>query len=614
MEWATPLLSHHCVNTSMSVLDLYDSRFGDKHLMAIGDNLGEVDIVDLENRSIYQYFTQLHNNNVLGVSFHDKAHVVSFDKDNFIYLDFETSNRQEIFGHPKPIIAYSFYDYETPIIALGIDEIYICDLRANPSVLMQQNNITEVCVLPDNYTIMGLQFNQLCAADIRMPNQIVNLQIPESFVKLSCNEKYLAAITEKPKLYSFCLPFCEETMTELPEYDNPILQRPVFIEDYIVVGDTTGTILIVDPSNPAECDIIPVPNGEHVCNIAASSGKIAICEEDEIYVFSSFPFEDNLIVTVDEEDEFPEEEDQENWLKQTHEITLQPGECSYENYGYCEQQIYVCLTCQKKGNEFGICSECAKICHAEHDVKPIGNRRRFRCDCGNNRSGRPCKCMGTPKTIENPHNHYSHNFWERWCVCDGRDTKDRLIPMIQCVCCSDWYHHTCIGLYSENRCILINEIPELDNYSFICNDCLESRVKFLNEFPDGPVPEVISDFVDELRRDSFLKPEGDPSKPGYGFRILGGRFICNNDFSHFVGISEYDNEFGPVNKEEDEDLPPASGQAEYTRHIQQLYEGLRRRVEAEGRSTVQASDVHEAFKEAFSRDLMERRRRHDEDE
>jgi hypothetical protein len=63
-----------------------------------------------------------------------------------------------------------------------------------------------------------------------------------------------------------------------------------------------------------------------------------------------------------------------------------------------------------------------------------GEKRDFRCDCGNEKfshAGRLSNqlkcCLEPAKERANPRNRYNHNFAHRWCYCDGEE----VLPMFQ---------------------------------------------------------------------------------------------------------------------------------------------------------------------------------------
>jgi E3 ubiquitin-protein ligase UBR7 len=613
MFWATPSLSHRCTEATKSVLALCNTEVVSPHLLAIGGGVGNIDVVNLATRVSLAAFVEMHESNVLDVAFHKRDHLLSFDAAAFLHIDLESSNRTEIFDSHTPISAFTFYGEDSPIIAAARDDIFVCDLRARPTPLIAQNNVTEVCLLADQVTLSALQFNSLVITDLRYPAKFHSLSVRESFSKLSCNRHHLAAVSDVPKLFAFEFPLVPESMVELCEYVSPFISRAAFIGGYIAIGDATGSIFVFDPPTQS-CDVLPIPLSDSIVSLAGNSSEIAVSLEDDIFVFSHFGCDDNLIRPADGDDFGFEEEDlqTEQWLAQPDAISVESGECTYERYGYCEQQVFVCMTCMR-GTPFGVCLQCSQICHADHDVRAIGTRRRFRCDCGNEISHHPCRTMCEPKTYQNVHNRYGHNFSETWCVCDGPDRREE--PMVQCNCCSDWFHHRCLGMFTESRCIVIELMPELDDWLFVCSQCCSERLTFLNSLPDGAVPERLADFVDELRRDYELKAEGDPGKDGVGFRILGGRWLPKERFAQFAGVPEFDAEFGALDvAEEDRTLRTSRGQAEFAQLFRDLYTRLFQRMEQSGRRVVQTSDVRDALREELSRTMRQRREQQDQDQ
>jgi E3 ubiquitin-protein ligase UBR7 len=570
----------------MSVVALCNTEVESPHLLAVGGNIGSIDVIDLAKRTSLAAFTEMHTSNVLGLSFHGRDHILSYDQSDFLHIDLESGNRRTLFPPGTLTHSFTFFEEASPIIAATRENLYVCDLRAEPVILIAQDNITEVCLLPDEWTLAALQFNALVVTDIRNPIRFQGLNIPQSFQKLSCNRSYLAAVTDVPQLFCFDLPLSLPPV-ELCTYESPIVTRPTFAGDYIAIGDSSGSIFVIDPGTQ-NVDILQIPQPEVIVSLAGNPSEIVAALEDEIYVFSHFPHEDNLIRPIEGDMLWLEEEEEpEAWLAQTEVIQVEPGECTYERYGYCDQQVFVCRTCMVDGSRpFGVCEQCAQICHLDHDVRPIGVRRRFRCDCGNQTSSHPCRTMCAPKTFENPRNRYSHNFNERWCVCDSPDRRDE--PMVQCFCCDDWFHHRCIGMFSESQCILLEAVPELRDWVFVCAQCLAERLAFLENLPDGDIPPIVADFVAELRRDYEIAPAGDPSREGIGFRIFGGRWMPKDRFMGFVGVPEFDEQYAALDtREEDAAMPPARGQEEFARVFRDLYTGLFARMEQSGRKVVQ---------------------------
>ena len=245
MNWAAPSLSHHCIEATMSVVALCNSEVESPHLLAIGGNVGNVDVVNLATRSIVASFIEMHQNNVLDIAFRNVHHLLSFDRQDFLHIDLETSNRVEIL-HNCPITSFTFYRENTPILASGREAVYLCDLRTNPVALMEQDNVTELCLLPDEVTLAGLSFKHLVLTDIRNPIKFFDAGVDDVFEKIVCNDRYLVGVTEQPKLISFELPFQKEVKREMFAYDTPFISKPAFIGDYVAIGDESGMIFVAD--------------------------------------------------------------------------------------------------------------------------------------------------------------------------------------------------------------------------------------------------------------------------------------------------------------------------------------------------------------------------------
>ncbi|KAL7754208.1 hypothetical protein RI367_000189 [Sorochytrium milnesiophthora] len=179
--------------------------------------------------------------------------------------------------------------------------------------------------------------------------------------------------------------------------------------------------------------------------------------------------------------------------------------CGRYNAGYVVQQVYACNTCYREADNnrpFGFCYSCSVMCHAGHDVISLFSKRHFRCDCGTGRA--PCRCKLRPpaqqfpfnpkekgkasssppvsgaaaKAVsndylpgENEENTYNHNFFGRYCWCEGPDKEDKDQTMLLCIVCQDWYHENCIKKKGK--------LPSLEEFDdFICMMCTE-RYPFL---------------------------------------------------------------------------------------------------------------------------------------
>ena len=361
MLWDPFKPSHHCSETTLSVVSLCNSEIESPHLLAIGSDLGTVDIVDLQNRSSIASFNNLHDDKVLDVEFYSRDHILSYDKFSFIHLDVEQNDRTVLYDRQDSIQCLTLstytskygsnnYNYRvSPILASTKSKILNFDLHLpDPIILMDdQTGITELCLLPDEHTILGLQNNLLVSTDFRNPTQFYSINTNIKFSRLSCNNNYLAAVTTNCQLYSFELPLIPTSYTQLIPYgkkieDNPFISRPAFCGDYIVTGNEYGVIFVTDPVS-GEYEMLESPLDTPTISVCATTSEICVSYEDDIYVFSYFEFEDNLLRPIDTDDDdmiFDDEgnittrnesnEKGEDWLSQVAEIDLEEGECSYE--------------------------------------------------------------------------------------------------------------------------------------------------------------------------------------------------------------------------------------------------------------------------------------------
>jgi len=608
MLWSIPTLSHHCSETTMSVVSLCNTDTESNHLLCIGSNVGSIDVVNLERRESVASYPGVHDNNVLGVDFYSDRVIYSYDNKSVIRTDFETSGRMNVFESYGTIYSMSNIYYEQPVVISTNHGVYSVDYRTNNSVLLQEaDNVNEINVLYDNRTVFMVDNGSLYAFDIRNPQHKYNCNVSEPISKISSTESYIVLITKKRHVLSFDLPFNPLSFKDCMSFDKSILQRPAFYNDLICISDDLGSIMIIDPQG-GDFDILNVPAQAPIMSISANNSEIAVAMEDDIYVFSHFKFEDCLIrpiQTLNEEESEPEELP--GWISQSQNIQTEVGECSYEKYGYCDQLVYICRDCMREGQEpFGFCEQCAKVCHEGHDVHCIGMRRRFRCDCGNNKSKRPCRAMTEPKVAFNTRNTYGHNFYQRWCSCDGIDEGE----MIQCYCCSDWFHIACIGLFPSNSTLKIEDIDDLSNYVFFCNHCISNRTTFLYDLPDGLVPESCREQITAAKTEYGISNSVSEGN-GVGFKIKGGRMVPQELLSLFTNSPSYIEEFSVIDsREDDKNIPKATGQNEFANNMKQIYKELFQLVTQEGRTLVQASDVQKILGR-FASSAINRRREED---
>ena len=616
MQWGELHLSHHSTETTSCVLSLCNTEYESNHFLAVGKNIGEIDLVNLETREIIAGFSDVHSDKVLGVDFLSPYEIVSFDKNKVVLTDAKSFDNKTLFNNGNEIYAMTHPFQSAPIVISCSDGIYSIQNNGQNIKISDSENVKEICLLYDTNTLLTVRGNELGALDFRRPEIIRSLGLAFGVVSMISNEKHLAIISNNQTLYTFDLPFMKDSYKEHVPVFNAFPARPCFLGDLVCVADGMGSIFIVDPDID-DSETLPVQLATPAVSITANDSEIALSLEDDIFVYSQYPYEDNLVRTPYFDDELilaEEEENQEkdDWISQNDNIVAEHGECTYEKYGYCDQLIYVCRDCMKESSEpFGICEQCAKMCHQGHDVRPIGIRHNFRCDCGNNRSKRPCSAMMNAKTAFNPHNTYGHNFYDRWCFCDGPDEGS----MVQCRCCSDWFHtSTCLGMFPKDQAIPLEDIPDLKDpdWIFICSKCVDDKLTFLKDIPDEIPIDFLNDLITEASAElGFTRPKQDPEN-GVGFTVKGGRWIPANKFEMFSNEPEYIEQFSKIDPtEEDKTIRKASRQDDYVNAMKELYIGLFQQASRQGKTVAQASDVHDIMNKAASGKF---RRRHDSDE
>ncbi|XP_056623632.1 putative E3 ubiquitin-protein ligase UBR7 isoform X4 [Triplophysa dalaica] len=165
-----------------------------------------------------------------------------------------------------------------------------------------------------------------------------------------------------------------------------------------------------------------------------------------------------------------------------------PDNCSYTK-GYMKRQaVFACNTCVGPDMEpAGVCLACANHCHDGHDISELYTKRKFRCDCGNQKfDGFTCR-LRPEKDGVNVKNMYNHNYFGRYCSCDRPypDEDDQVNEeMIQCIVCEDWYH----ARHLDNPTVNCDALMEM-----ICVGCM-NRAPFLwtyaAHFAVSPLNEV----------------------------------------------------------------------------------------------------------------------------
>ena len=199
------------------------------------------------------------------------------------------------------------------------------------------------------------------------------------------------------------------------------------------------------------------------------------------------------------------EEEAEEWMLQG--VRSEYMRCSWEQYGVCCQQVFVCRTCRDQYDRLlarqhpewstadinsmldvgALCEQCAYHCHEArgHEVVELGMKKNVACDCGNMLFRRldqlilldqPSlsqediphlhECSLCPSKPEYTSNHFNHNWRDRWCYCD----KEERLPMVQCVSCCDWFHEDCA---KERYLLTHGEMVDLEDEKndFYCEAC-----------------------------------------------------------------------------------------------------------------------------------------------
>ncbi|KAF0978563.1 hypothetical protein FDP41_002383 [Naegleria fowleri] len=275
----------------------------------------------------------------------------------------------------------------------------------------------------------------------------------------------------------------ETTTTTPPPHMNPHMNpqsssfiSPPLIPPMKIIPPPTRTISSSSSNHysPVILNSLFVPNlydQSEIHNLLITYEE----EEPSMYLFGmteSTHQQQNIIEKFDssiDEAEMVQDIPMEEW--QHNSIQSETKVCSY-SLGYATQIVYICLTCYRNRNRYnysnneiyhGVCEECSKHCHRGHELYNIGEKRNFKCDCGNSQCGNvECLCSTSQKSPINELNQYNHNFKNEWCYC-GREEAN---PMYQCYNCYDWFHGNCIFTReydSENNLI--------EDYSYVCENC-----------------------------------------------------------------------------------------------------------------------------------------------
>ena len=298
-------------------------------------------------------------------------------------------------------------------------------------------------------------------------------------------------------------------------------------------------VCFVDIAKSPIVSIVPFNHPEFSSSFLVSTDT----ETSFVSLFSS-PF-NTQIHRNNEEEEEPDVvrmneqlEEAEDWMLEG--VQSDYSRCSYEQFGACRQQVFVCRTCRDQYDRLlhihypnwteqqiqstydvgVVCEQCAHFCHTlrGHDVVALGVKNNFKCDCGNNlfrrldllgQEGVPLDeipelhacSLHAAKDSNNFNNQYNHNMRERYCYCDGEES----LPMVQCVRCCDWFHNSCaIKRYAE---IHEGRILNLEDESidFVCAGCEGRQEEMIISQPvSNTKEEVEEDVVEEEEEEERL--------------------------------------------------------------------------------------------------------------
>lgn len=245
---------------------------------------------------------------------------------------------------------------------------------------------------------------------------------------------------------------------------------------------------------------------------------------------------------------------------------MQSFDSCTQNLGPLRQSLFACLTCNPAPatpdapfTAAGVCYSCSIVCHGEHTLVELFNKRNFVCDCGTTRiiESTPCTLRSDPKTgakgvkLEEPHpgNRYNGNFQNKFCGCgEDYNAYEEKGTMFQCLglgtsetggCGEDWWHPEClIGLprdwyknskkneNSENNTSneqddddgdtpLPPRFPSEDDFeTFLCYKCVESN-PWLKQYAGTPgfLPPVFKDggFQNDIKQEDVSASEAPPA-------------------------------------------------------------------------------------------------------
>lgn len=152
--------------------------------------------------------------------------------------------------------------------------------------------------------------------------------------------------------------------------------------------------------------------------------------------------------------------------------------CSYDRGYVPRQALYACLSCAAGSEPSGICLACSLACHDSHRLVELYTKRRFRCDCGNQRQSSACS-LRPNKEPNNPRNRYGHNFFGRYCVCDREYPEPEgavADAQVQCIVCEDWLHTRHLEDATEERA---EAVKAVDWEELVCAACAKAQPRLV---------------------------------------------------------------------------------------------------------------------------------------
>ncbi|CAD6184779.1 unnamed protein product [Caenorhabditis auriculariae] len=170
--------------------------------------------------------------------------------------------------------------------------------------------------------------------------------------------------------------------------------------------------------------------------------------------------------------------------------------CTFPEGYKPRQAVFACLTCTPEPKKAGICYGCSLNCHEGHEIVDLYTKRKFRCDCGNEKFDSECK-LYEEKDKNNEYNKYDHNYIGLFCTCNNTYPCDGIDEeMLQCVTCEDWFHPSHINCEAPKD-------KDIDCCSLVCTGCLE-KYPFFEKLRDTTGTVCFSN-----REESVKTSEGD---------------------------------------------------------------------------------------------------------